>query len=515
VKRHEGIIDSRFLQTCDIPLEEFRIEPFTFVIFGGAGDLTRRKLMPALLHLFSEDELTDDFSVLGFGMPEMDDNGYRSSMKDSVEEYDEGPLDERKWDEFSSHLYYLTAQFQNDEAYGKLRDRLREIATPARDGERKIIYYMAVPPDVVPMTAGKLREHDLCRGEFSTKIIVEKPFGYDRESAANLNGIITGAFDEDQIYRIDHYLSKEPVQNILFFRFSNFIFEQLWNCSYVDNVQITVAETVGIGHRGGFYEQTGVVRDIVQNHLLQLLSLIAMEPPVGFKADFVRDEKTKIFRSIAPFDEEFIDKSVIRGQYGPGKIEGRKVRGYRQEENVSPESLTPTFFAGKFYVANLRWAGVPFYVRTGKRLCKRITEIGIQFKQIPLRIMGRACDVLEPNVLLLTVQPDEKISLRFGVKYPYSDNQIYPVNMVFSYGETFKSPVHPPYERLLMDCMKGDLSLFVRQDSVEAMWEVVDPIIKRWENVGPRGFPNYTAGSWGPKEAEHLIKRDGRKWITS
>ncbi len=513
--RGRKTIDSRFLQTCDITVEEFRIEPFTMVIFGGAGDLARRKLLPSMMHLFAEKELVKGFSVLSFGMPGMDDMSYRNLVKDSISEFDPGTPAEEAWAEFSARLYYLTGRFESEESYRSLKEKIREISVPTGKDKYNVIYYMSVPPQVVPLAVSKLKAHGLCGDSFNTRIIVEKPFGHDRKSAAELNKVLIDAFDENQIYRIDHYLSKEPVQNILFFRFSNFIFEQIWNSNYVDNVQITVAEDIGIEHRGAFYEETGVVRDIVQNHMLQVLGLIAMEPPVGFKADFVRDEKTKIFRSIYPFDNDYIDRFTVRGQYGPGRINGGRAPGYREEENVSPSSNQLTFFAAKFHVDNLRWAGVPFYVRTGKRLKRRVTEICIQFKQVPLRIMGRSCDVIDPNTLILTVQPDEKISLRFDVKYPYSGNQIYPTDMVFSYADTFKTGFHPPYERLLVDCMRGDLSLFVRQDSVEAMWEVVDPILRRWEETVPPNFPNYAAGTWGPKEAGILLRKEKRKWITS
>jgi glucose-6-phosphate 1-dehydrogenase len=329
-----------------------------------------------------------------------------------------------------------------------------------------------------------------------------------------LNNVLTHAFDENQIYRIDHYLGKETVQNIIFFRFSNSIFEHLWNRRYIDNVQITVAEDLGIEHRSTFYEQSGVIRDIVQNHLLQIIAMVAMEPPIGFEAEFIRDEKRKVFLSIHPMNEDLIDRFTVRGQYGPGKIKGQDVGGYREEEGVPVDSNTPAFFAAKFHIANWRWTGVPFYLRTGKRMAKRITEIAIEFKQPPLRLFGRTCDVLEPNILLLTLQPDEKISLRFGVKYPYSSNQIYTVNMSFGYEETFKTKFHHPYERLLLDCMKGDLTLFVREDEIEAMWNVVDPIIAQWEGIPPQHFPNYTAGTWGPPEAMFLLEHEGRHWIT-
>ena len=515
MRRNDDVIDSRFLQTCDIPIEEFRVEPFTMVIFGGAGDLSRRKLLPAAFHLFQEKELSKGFSILGFDRIEMSDEQYRNMLKEGVKEFSDGPFDESAWNEFGRHLFYLEGNFEKDESFRSLAKKITDISIATDKGSRELIYYMAVPPQVMPLAVGKLKQNDLCKGRFGTKIIVEKPFGRDRSSAAELNKILTGSFDENQIFRIDHYLSKEPVQNIIFFRFSNTIFEHLWNRRYVDNIQITVAEDLGIGHRGDFYEKAGVVRDIVQNHIMQIIGMIAMEPPVGFKAEFIRDEKLKIFQSIRPMDEEHIKNYTVRGQYGPGKIGGEDVSGYRSEEHVSPDSTTPTFCAAKLYIDNWRWAGVPFYVRTGKRMAKRITEICIQLKQIPLRLFGRSCDVPEPNILVLTIQPDEKISLRFGVKYPYSGNQIYPVNMVFSYRETFQATTHYAYERLLVDCLKGDLTLFIRQDAVEAMWEAVDPIIARWESVAPPDFPNYPAGTWGPEEARLFIEREGRHWITS
>jgi glucose-6-phosphate 1-dehydrogenase len=513
--RSEEIIDSRFLQTCNIPVEEFSVEPFTMVIFGGAGDLSKRKLLPSLFQLYKENELSKGFFIIGFDKLEMTEEQYRNLMRESLQKFTGESVDESEWTEFGKHLFYLSGPFEEDETFKSLIKKINKRSMPASGKIREVVYYMSVPPQVTPLVVEKLKIHNLCRGIFNTKVIVEKPFGRDRASAAELNNILTGSFNESQIFRIDHYLSKEPVQNIIFFRFSNMIFEQLWNHNYVDNVQITVAEDIGIEHRGQFYEEASVVRDIVQNHIMQLIGLVAMEPPVGFTAEFIRDEKLKILRSIRQMDEEYIDKYIVRGQYGWGKTGNTHAAGYREEPGVSPDSITPTFFAAKFYIDNLRWAGVPFYIRTGKRLAKRLTEICIQLKQVPLRLFGRICDVPEPNILILAIQPDEKISLRFGVKYPFSNNQLYSVNMVFSYFETFKAVPHFPYERLLVDCLKGDLTLFVRQDTVEAMWEIVDPVTARWESVAPLKFPNYAAGTWGPREADVLIKREGRRWITA
>ena len=512
--RGEPIIDSRYLQTCDIPFQEKRLQPFTLVIMGGGGDLTRRKLVPSLFHLFLEKELAGAFSVLAFDRIDLDDAGYRTLMEEAVSEYGSSAFDVSGWAEFSRHLFYLGGRFEEDEAFERLRERIDEVGPEAPGGTRLVVYYMAIPPHLVPLAVEKLEATPLPSAGHETRIVVEKPFGENRQSAARLNRILTGVFDENRIYRIDHYLAKEPVDNIMFFRFSNTIFEEVWNRRYVDHVQITVAEDIGIEHRGAFYEEAGVVRDIVQNHLLQLLSLMAMEAPVGFIPDFVRDEKARIVRSIRPVNGDHIDRFMVRGQYGQGTCQGAPCPGYREEPNVSPASFTPTFFAGKFYIDNLRWAGVPFYLRTGKRMARRVTEICIQFKRLPLRLFGRTCDVLEPNVLFLTIQPDERISLRFLVKYPYSGNQIYTARMDFSYKEAFRVPVHDAYERILLDVMRGDLTLFVREDTIEEMWAVVDPITEQWEGTPPRDFPNYGAGTWGPPAAERLLAEEGRSWLT-
>jgi glucose-6-phosphate 1-dehydrogenase len=502
--------ESRFLETCDLPDQDFTIRPFVLVIFGGAGDLARRKLLPTIYSIFSEGELPEAFSVIGVGSPAMNDEDYRTLMGEALERSGEMPSGE-EWSSFARHLSYVSGSFDEEVTYTTLRNRMEKVE---EECSGNVIYYMAVPPAVMPRIVEKMRDLKLCRVGGGAKVIVEKPFGRDRASAQKLNGILTSTFDEGEIYRMDHYLGKETVQNIIFFRFSNTIFERLWNSQYIDNVQITVAEDIGIEHRGVFYEQAGVVRDIVQNHLLQLIALVAMEPPIGFESDFIRDEKVKIFRSIRPLRGEEINLWTVRGQYGEGEIDGEPVRSYREEEEVAAHSDTPTFMAAKLSIANWRWAGVPFYVRTGKRLARRVTEICIQFKQPPLRLFGRTCDTLEPNILILTIQPEERIFLRFGVKYPKAANKIYPVNIDFRYKDVFEEKPRPAYGRLLADCMRGDLTLFVRQDGVEAMWEVVDPLVRSWEEVEATGFPNYSAGSWGPAASDLLLERDGRHWIT-
>ncbi len=499
------------LEKCDAGIRGLKTEPFALVIFGGAGDYAKRMLMPSLYHLFHDGALPEEFTIIGFGMPPMSDEEYRTYIRASLVEFSPLPLAQGEWDAFCSHLTYLSADFSSPQAYGKLALVIEDTCSLNVRNKREVIFYFAVPPSAAPLIIYHLGQHRLCEGSVEPKMVMEKPFGRDRFSAAELNRLLLQVFEENQIYRVDHYLGKETVQNIMFFRFANSIFEPLWNRRYIDHVEISVAEQLGIGHRGAFYEETGVVRDVIQNHMMQLVALVAMEPPVGFSADLIRDEKVKVFRTVRAMDASYIDAFTVRGQYGPGEVGGIPVPGYRQEPGVSPDSNTPTFFAAKIHIDSWRWAGVPFYLRTGKRLRKRATVISIFFRQPPLALFGKTCDILKPNALRLGIQPHENISLCMSVKYPGIENQPYNVTMDFHYDKAFEVERHSAHERLILDCLKGDLTLFARQDGVEAMWTIVDPIIRRWEEIAP-GFPNYAAGSWGPPEADALLERDGCSW---
>lgn len=509
-----AIADYTASQYCEIVPEKVNIKPFTMVIFGGSGDLSRRKLLPTLYHLCKDQNLPDEFFIIAFASSERSDDDYREFVQKAIVEFGDEKPEGECWNSFSRHLFYISGEFHDKKSYEKLTQRLEDIAAVDRDGSMEVIYYLAVPPQFLSDIIEQLSTCRLCKGKFESRVIIEKPFGRDRKSAIELNRTIAESFDERQIYRIDHYLGKETVQNILFFRFANSIFEPLWNRRYIDHVQIAVAESIGIENRARFYDRAGVVRDIVQNHLMQLLALVAMEPPIGFEADYIRNEKVKVYRTVRLTDEQYIDQFMVRGQYGAGRIDGTAVPSYRAEKDVVSDSDTATFFAGKFYIDNWRWAGVPFYLRSGKRLKKRVTEISIHFKQPPLKLFSSACEIREPNILVLRVQPREAISLHFGVKHPGIGNQLYPVTMGFSYEKDLQGDVHYPlpYERLLLDCMKGDQTLFARQDGIEAMWSLVDPINERWEHTPAPEFPNYASGTWGPEAAEELMRREGRQW---
>lgn len=503
----------------DNPLREgARIEraadPSVVVILGASGDLTKRKLVPALYRLTQERLLPAEFAIVGFARTPMTHDEFRERMKEAVVTHSEAKsVDEKVWQSFAEGLFYLAGDINDAEAYGRLKEMLEKI-----DGERGTsgnrLFYLSITPKLYGEAISQIGSAGLARETDASwvRVIIEKPFGTDLESARELNKEAASVFDEDQIYRIDHYLGKETVQNLLVFRFANGIFEPVWNRRYIDHVQLTNAETLGVEGRGSYYESAGVVRDMIQSHVFQVLSLVAMEPPVSLAANSVRDEKVKAMRAVRDIAANSVGEYAVRGQYGPGSIEGKQVPGYRQEPGVNPESTTETFAALKLYFDNWRWAGVPFYIRSGKRLPKRVTEIAIQFKEAPHLLFSKIPDQqLEPNVLVIRVQPNEGITLRIGAKIPGQQTRIRWVNMDFRYGASFGVPPPEAYERLLLDCILGDSTLYARRDMTERGWEIVMPILEAWAN-DKADFPNYEAGACGPDAATALIENDGRRW---
>jgi len=488
--------------------------PCVLVIFGGSGDLAQRKLIPALYNLAEEGLLPERFAIVGVGSSDLGDEGFRERIGETVPHHLVGEYHAERWRWFAERLHYVQADFENAEGYAALGRRLDEVAETFHTGPR-FLFYLATPPTFFQTIIEHLGDSGLTRQEQGwRRVIIEKPFGHDLESARRLNAAIGAFLDEDQIYRIDHYLGKETVQNILVFRFANGIFEPIWNRFYVDHVQITVAETVGVETRGRYYDRAGALRDMVPNHLFQLLSLIAMEPPNSFGAEAVRDEKGKILQAIQPVAQEQVLHRAVRGQYGAGEIEGMgAVQGYRDEPEVAPDSGTETFAALKLMIDNWRWADIPFYLRTGKRMPKRVTEIAIQFKRAPY-VLFRDTPVhhLPPNQLLIRIAPEESISLRFGAKVPGPGLRMGNVEMDFAYADYFGTTPATGYETLLYDAMNGDATLFQRADSVELGWSVIQPVLDVWGALTPRAFPNYAAGAWGPWEADDLLGRDGRSW---
>lgn len=484
------------------------------VIFGAAGDLTKRKLIPALYNLKKENLLADEFAVVGLARAEMSDDEFRQRLRDEMNEFATEKVEAETWDWLAERLHYLSGDFEDDETFSRLKSRLEEL-DQERNAQGNCLFYLATAPQYFASVTDKLGAADLTDQSDGRwrRVIIEKPFGSNLESAKQLNRELTSVLDEEQIYRIDHYLGKETVQNILVFRFSNGIFEPIWNRSYIDSVQITAAEKVGVEQRGGYYEQAGALRDMVPNHLLQLVTLTAMEPPVSFDANAVRDEQAKVLRAIqCPSTEEAMRRSV-RGQYGAGKEADGPVPAYRDEPNVAADSSVETYVALKLLIDNWRWADVPFYLRTGKRLAARDTEINITFKRAPFMLFRHTpVDQLTSNRLVMHIQPDEGVSLRFGAKVPGPILNLGAVDMEFDYEDYFGNMSATGYERLLHDCMMGEATLFQRADQVEAGWAVVAPIQEAWAKAPPPNFPNYDAGSWGPKEADELLERDGRKW---
>jgi glucose-6-phosphate 1-dehydrogenase len=488
--------------------------PCVMVIFGASGDLTKRKLIPALYNLKKSELLPDDFAVIGLARAEMRDEEFRSRLRDDMREFATDKVDPETWKWLEERLYYMSGDFEDDQTYTRLKSLL-EKADKERNGHGNYFFYLATAPNYfAPVverigSAGLTREAD----EHWRRVIIEKPFGRDLESAQKLNLEIKNVLDEQQIYRIDHYLGKETVQNIMVFRFGNGIFEPIWNRRYIDHVQITAAETVGVEQRGAYYETAGALRDMVPNHLLQLVTLTAMEPPISFDANAVRDEQAKILHAIQHVPPEEARSRVVRGQYGAGEVKGEKVPAYRSEPNVDLNSNVETFVALKLLIDNWRWADVPFYLRTGKRLASRDTEIAIQFKRAPFMLFRNTpIEKLPTNRLVMHIQPDEGVSLRFGAKVPGAIVSIGAVDMDFDYEDYFGDTPSTGYERLLHDCMMGDATLFQRADQVEAGWAAVAPIQEAWQNEPASDLATYAAGSWGPKESDELLARDGREW---
>jgi glucose-6-phosphate 1-dehydrogenase len=480
-------------------------EPCALVIFGASGDLTKRKLFPALYSLAFRRLLPERFGVVGVARTASTDEEFVERMREAVEKYARDELREDVWEWLAEGMRWVTTDFSDDAGEDSVVEALNELdETRGTSGNR--VYYLAVPPDAIATLVRKLGKRRATKGW--TRLIVEKPFGHDLASARELNALLSEYFDEREVFRIDHYLGKETVQNVLALRFANGIFEPIWNRQFIDHVQITVAESVGIEGRAAFYERAGAIRDIFQNHLLQLLALTAMEPPIDFTADSVRNEKVKVLRALHTPGP----KSVVRGQYGRGFIEGVEVPAYREEEGVDPASMTETYVAAKLYVDNWRWADTPFYVRTGKRLPRRETTIAIQFKRAPHPPFEEtAAEGLRPNVLLVHVQPDEGVSLAIGAKVPGQGMRIRTVHMDFLYGGAFRTGLPEAYERLILDTLFGDQTLFTRADEVDEQWSLVDAIVAAWRRDRP-SFPNYAAGTWGPPSAEELLRRDGRSW---
>lgn len=483
-------------------------------IFGGSGDLNFRKLTPALYNLFLDDAMPEHFRIVGISRTDYTDADYNKHLREGVDEFSRKKPDEESWKKFSSSIQYLKMDINERSHYDKL-------AQIAKEHEEKykvhpdIVFYMAVAPQLVPVIVKQLSELSICHETRTTRIVVEKPFGHDLESAKEMNQILTNYFEEDQIYRIDHYLGKETVQNILALRFANALFEPIWNKNYIEHIQISATETVGVEERGGYYEHAGALRDMIQNHILQLLCMIGMEPPVSFNADEIRNKKVDVLKAIRRIQKSDVQDYAARGQYTGGWMKGEKVPGYREEKGVDANSPTETFAAVKFYIDNWRWEGVPIYVRTGKRMHVKSTEVTIQFKRAPdYAFPKEAAETWRPNRLSIGISPEMDINLRFQAKRPGQSMRLNPVDMTFNYKDAYNGEEPEAYETLLYDVMDGDATLFMRADQVEEAWDIVMPILEVWQARQPSGFPNYTPDSWGPEDAEALIARDGHNWIS-
>jgi glucose-6-phosphate 1-dehydrogenase len=494
---------------------ERRVPPCAIVIFGANGDLTKRKLLPALYRLAYERRIPQSFAVIGNSRTQMNHEEFRSKMKESVQQFIENsPFDEALWQTFEQSLYYVAGDLKDRKCYEAIKTKLAEIE---RDHQTNgnVLYYLSTQPSYYATAVEQLGAAGLQKGNGWRRLVVEKPFGHDLNSAKELTNCIHEVFPERDVYRIDHYLGKETVQNVLAFRFGNGIFEPLWNRRYVNNVQITAAESIGVEGRGAYYQEAGALRDMIQNHLLQVMATVTMEPPAVFDADSVRDERAKLLRAVRVMKKDDVSLYAAPGQYGPAKMGGQEVPGFRQEEGVDPHAQTDTYAAATFFVDNWRWAGVPFYIRSGKRMPKRVTDIAIQFAAPPLSMFQQETRLgprsPRPNLLILRIQPEEGISLRFLSKSPGSGMRVRPVSMDFNYGSSFGERTPTAYETLLVDAMAGDPTLYTRQDMVEASWQVVEPILEVWQNKKCNS-PNYDAGSWGPKNSDEMLARQGHVW---
>ena len=489
--------------------------PCIFVIFGASGDLTKRKLIPALFNLRCVGLLPSKFAVIGVAITQGDDASFRDQMSHDIKQFATHPIDDAEWNAFISCCYYIAGDFNDDAVFTALKEKMDAVRAEQQIPGSNAVFNLAVTPTLFGTVAGKLGQAGLLEEtpDGYRRVIIEKPFGRDLDSARQLNADLHRCLAESQIYRIDHYLGKETVQNIMVFRFANMIFEPNWNRRYVDSVQITVAESLGVENRGGYLDHYGVLRDMLQNHMLSVLSLIAMEPPGSISGDAVRNEKVKVLDAIRPMEPEEVIENAVRGQYGPGIIDGTPVPAYRSEPSVSPTSNTETFAAVRLYVDNWRWADVPFYLRTGKRLAKHLTQVVIRFKRTPLMLFGdKAQSDAGPNTLILNIQPEESITIMIRAKRPGPAIVVDTIPLDFNYSDFGKQSPATGYETLLHDCMIGDMTLFHREDSVDASWRIVNPILDVWGALPPRDFPDYEAGSWGPVAADKLRARDGRSW---
>jgi glucose-6-phosphate 1-dehydrogenase len=497
-------------------MEKMHPDPTILVIFGAGGDLTWRKLIPALYNLCLGNWLPGHLAIIGIDRKEMSDDEFREHLQEGVDQFSRsGKTKTEEWAEFAKQVSYFSADFNAPETYADLSDRL---AAQEKEWDTKSnhIFYQATPPQMVETIVQNLGQAKLCFECEHSRLVVEKPFGHNLQSARELNQMLTGVLQENQVYRIDHYLGKETVQNILAFRFANALFEPIWDRRYIDHVQITVAESVGVEHRGSYYDNAGALRDMIQNHLLQILCLVAMEPPVSFQDEEIRNKKVDVLHAVRPIQPDQVHEYAVRGQYASGWIQGKRYTAYRSESGVESDSNTESFAALKLFVDNWRWQDVPFYLRTGKRLPTRVSEVSIQFRPVPHQSFPPTAVVdWQPNRLVIHIQPDEGITLRFQAKQPGPKVRLSTADMRFTYKEAFKAKPPEAYETLLLDIMLGDATLFMRADQVEAAWSVVMPILENWQSVIPPDFPNYPVGTWGPESAEALIARDGRSWITS